>query len=54
MLESIVTYSGVVAAFVLFMDRLSKATSWKADDKIVGWLHKLATILGIRVPESED
>lgn len=43
--------AGVVAAFILFFDRLSKLTPTNSDNKILNVFYRIFTILGVRVPD---
>lgn len=45
-------WAGVVAAVVLFFDRLAKLTATKKDDRVVNWLHRLLSLLAADVPEA--
>lgn len=50
-LNYVVVYGGVAAIFVLAFDRLSKLTPSESDDKVVAFLYRVFTILGVRVPD---
>lgn len=43
--------AGVIAAFVLFFDRLAKLTPTDSDNKVVAMAYKLFAILGLKVPD---
>lgn len=43
--------AGVVAAFVLFFDRLAKLTPTESDNKIVAVFYKVFAVLGVKVPD---
>ena len=42
---------GIVSAFILAFDRLSKLTPTDADNKVVAALQKVFTVLGLRVTD---
>lgn len=42
---------GVIAAFVLFFDRLAKLTPTESDNNLVRSLYKIFAVLGVKVPD---
>lgn len=45
--------AGVLAAFVLLFDRIAKMTPTKTDDKVLTWLYKIASVLGLNVSDNK-
>lgn len=43
--------AGVLAAFILFFDRLAKLIPTSTTSNILSFLQKVATFLGIKVPD---
>lgn len=44
--------TGVAVAFVLAFEKLAKLTPTETDNKILGWLYKLFSVLGIKVKDN--
>ena len=47
------TYAGVIAAFVLLMDRIAKLTPTETDNKWMKSLYKITAVLGVKVRDNE-